>query len=115
MTTNTMRTVACGCVVLMVALLMSCSEEKCEFEITTDTLPGATLGEAYSFKLTTGCAADRWYLEAGSLPPGIALSEKGVLSGTPTQAGDFIFTVTAVFADVDRNHYVSKGFSLRVT
>ena len=34
-------------------------------------------------------------MTAGTLPPGLALSAAGVLSGTPTEAGSFTFTVTA--------------------
>jgi len=49
----------------------------------------ATVGsEPYSFSVTTGL-----------LPPGLNLSASGVLSGTPTQAGGFSFTVTATAAN----------------
>ena len=36
-----------------------------------------------------------WSVTAGSLPPGITLSSAGVLSGTPTTAGLYTFTVQA--------------------
>jgi hypothetical protein len=36
-----------------------------------------------------------WSLRAGTLPPGLALSETGILSGTPTEAGTFLFTARA--------------------
>ncbi|KAA9111306.1 putative Ig domain-containing protein [Microbacterium rhizomatis] len=58
--------------------------------------PPAVAGEAYSFPFTTsGFPAPDISLTAGSLPPGLSLSVDGVLSGTPTQAGTFEFTVTA--------------------
>src|SRR5262249_12332536 len=34
-----------------------------------------------------------WSVQSGSLPAGITLSSSGLLSGTPTTAGDFTFTV----------------------
>jgi hypothetical protein len=46
-----------------------------------------------------------------SLPPGLALSEYGVLSGTPTAAGSFDFTVQATDANLD---VVSKAYTLDV-
>ena len=36
-----------------------------------------------------------WSVTAGSPPPGITLSSAGVLSGTPTTAGTYTFTVQA--------------------
>ena len=36
---------------------------------------------------------------AGALPPGVMLSATGLLSGTPTAAGNFTFTVTATDAN----------------
>lgn len=33
---------------------------------------------------------------SGALPPGLQLSSQGVLSGTPTQAGSFQFTIRAI-------------------
>jgi uncharacterized protein (TIGR03437 family) len=33
-----------------------------------------------------------WTVTAGTLPPGLSLSSEGVLSGTPTAAGNFTFT-----------------------
>jgi hypothetical protein len=36
-----------------------------------------------------------WAITAGAAPPGLTLGADGVLSGTPTAAGSFAFTVTA--------------------
>jgi hypothetical protein len=47
----------------------------------------------------------------GSLPPGLTLTADGVLSGTPTTAGIFNFTVTATDAD---NTTVSNSYVLTV-
>lgn len=63
--------------------------------ITTTTLPPATSGVAYSQTLaaTGGTAPHTWTVASGVLPGGLSLSGGGVLSGTPTAAGDYSFTV----------------------
>lgn len=63
--------------------------------VTTTSLPDGTTGTAYSQQLTrTSAGAGTWAVTKGELPPGIALSADGLLSGTPTQADDWGFTVT---------------------
>jgi hypothetical protein len=65
-------------------------------EITTTTLPGGTAGQPYTATVgaTGGKAPYAWSLAAGSLPPGLGLSgSTGALSGTPTTAGTYGFTV----------------------
>jgi kumamolisin len=55
------------------------------------------LGQPWSFYFTaTGYPAPTFSLTSGSLPPGLTLSLAGVLSGTPTQSGTFIGTITAI-------------------
>jgi hypothetical protein len=64
--------------------------------ITTDSLAGGTVGTAYSQPLAaTGSAPITWSMADGSLPGGLTLSSSGVISGTPTAAGTFNFTVKA--------------------
>jgi iron transport multicopper oxidase len=67
-------------------------------EVTTPSLPAATLGASYSTPLSAlgGRPPYTWKLVrgAGVLPRGIKLNKAtGVLSGTPKQAGTFAFTV----------------------
>jgi hypothetical protein len=66
--------------------------------ITTNTLPNGTVGTAYS-QTTLTAAGDTpitWSIESGALPTGLELSNAaGVISGTPTTAGTFTFTVKA--------------------
>lgn len=65
--------------------------------VNPTTLPAGTRGTAYSrtFTQTGTTGAITWSRSAGTLPPGLTLSASGVLSGTPTQAGSFSFTVRA--------------------
>src|SRR5689334_18605277 len=63
-------------------------------QITTGSLPGATEGTAYSVTLVaSGGGSLSWTLSAGSLPAGLSLGWNGVLSGPPTSAGSYTFTV----------------------
>ena len=65
--------------------------------ITTDTLPGGKVGEAYSQTLTaTGTEPIIWSIIGGALPDGLSLNkDSGKISGTPTADGTAKFTVTA--------------------
>jgi hypothetical protein len=65
--------------------------------ITTDNLPNGTVGTTYNQTLTAnGDTPITWSLESGNLPAGLDLSQNGIISGTPTTAGTFNFTVKAV-------------------
>jgi uncharacterized protein YegP (UPF0339 family) len=67
-----------------------------QVDITTATLPGGQVGESYSASLSAaGGAATAWSVVGGSLPGGLSLSAQGVVSGSPTAAGAFAFTVKA--------------------
>jgi hypothetical protein len=64
--------------------------------ITLSSLTGGVAGEAYSRTITASPAGgDYTFSRATALPPGLTLSSDGTLSGTPTQAGTFNFTVRA--------------------
>jgi hypothetical protein len=63
---------------------------------TVSPITAGTINVVYAgvtFAATGG--AITWDLSAGALPAGMALSPAGVLSGTPTAAGTFNFTVRA--------------------
>ena len=64
-------------------------------DITTTTLSGGTVGLPYNETLqaTGGTGALTWSLASGSLPAMLSLSPAGVISGTPTNAGNSNFTV----------------------
>jgi hypothetical protein len=59
-------------------------------------VPGATINQQYSFTLTAtgGIPPYQNWSESGALPPGLAFSTQGILSGTPTQTGSFPIVVT---------------------
>jgi len=61
------------------------------------TLPNGTTGTAYSAKITAsgGLSSYTFAVTSGLLPPDLELSPAGVLSGMPTTAGSYAFTVTA--------------------
>ena len=62
--------------------------------ITTTSVPDGTTGTAYSQQLTATGNAGTWAVTLGHLPPGVTLSESGLLSGKPTATGDYGFRVT---------------------
>lgn len=63
---------------------------------TTCPLPVGSLGVAYSTAITaTGTATITFSKTAGTLPTGLTLATSGVLSGTPSAAGVFVFDITA--------------------
>ena len=66
--------------------------------ITTTTLQGVIVGQSYNQTLHAngGIGALTWSVSAGSLPAGLILDPTaGTISGIPTSAGTFNFTVTA--------------------
>ncbi|MCS7026039.1 MAG: Ig domain-containing protein [Bryobacteraceae bacterium] len=67
--------------------------------ITTQALPAGSLGVLYNatFQATGGSGSLVWSVLAGQLPPGMTLSSAtGVLTGIPTVAGSFAFTLQVV-------------------
>ncbi|RWK84062.1 MAG: autotransporter domain-containing protein [Mesorhizobium sp.] len=69
--------------------------------LTPSALPGDFGGVAYAQTLSAsgGAAPYAYMVTAGTLPPGLNLSATGDLSGIPTTAGSFNFTVTATDAN----------------
>jgi hypothetical protein len=84
--------------------------------VTTASLPGGTVGTAYSVTLaaTGGTSPYRWaQTSGGALPPGIStLTSGGVIAGTPTTVGTYgpyVFTVT------DAKSTTASSVSLSIT
>ena len=90
-----------------------------EIAITQTSLPDAVAGEAYSQALTAtgGAAPYRFEITDGSLPAGLALSEAGVISGSPQLAavGAASFTVTATDASTGTGPFrASRSLTITV-
>jgi hypothetical protein len=67
--------------------------------ITTTTLTGGAVTTVYgpvTLQSSGGIGTLTWSVVNGALPNGISLSSAGVLSGTPSLAGNFSFTVQVV-------------------
>jgi len=93
-----LRTPACLLGIFLVSLLFA-SPLAAQVTITTDSLPGGTIGVAYSQTLHAvgGVPPHRWSVTAGALPTGLSLRDTtGDITGTPTVAGVASFTVTAI-------------------
>jgi large repetitive protein len=73
--------------------------------IQDQSVPGGTIGQAYSKQLTVWSVTNlnplqgapttgaTWSIASGSLPPGVNFSSDGLLSGTPTAEGSYTFVV----------------------
>jgi hypothetical protein len=68
--------------------------------ITTASIPTQVLNQSFSFQLqAAGGVAPLTWTTTSTLPPGVALSGSGVLSGTPTgSAATYSLTVTVTDA-----------------
>jgi len=82
--------------------------------ITTTSLPSGTTGQPYQQQLLAsgGEPPYLWTVSTGSLPDGLTLSTTGVISGIPTQQGNFNFTVQ--ISDT-QSHMAQKNLSISVS
>lgn len=104
MRTAMTRTIGVSVLLLSIAglALAGCGCGGGNIDITTSSLPDGTVGVEYRTSLEADGSGDLyWGFASGRLPPGLALSERGTLSGTPTGAGDFLFRVRVVNDDGD--------------
>jgi large repetitive protein len=80
--------------------------------LSPDTLPDGTVGTHYSQAISaTGGNGSIAFSETGVLPPGLTLSNTGVIAGTPTATGSYNFTVTATDSAQEMG---SKNYSLNI-
>ncbi len=85
---------------------------------TGSSLTGGTEGVAYSTNLSTNNdqGTVEYSVVSGSLPGGLSLASNGTLSGTPTTAGTYNFTVRATDVVIDniQEYYDEKAFSITI-
>jgi hypothetical protein len=69
----------------------------------TATCPPGTVGTPYSLQIElaegSGCGPGltTWTVSSGQFPPGLSLNSDGLISGTPTEAGNFTFYITVSY------------------
>ena len=80
-------------------------------DITPATLPEGVVNEAYSQQLTAFGGEEVFSLDSGALPDGLSLSEDGLISGTPSAAGDFEFSVGSTVDDSEAECPVHPAFA----
>ena len=82
-------------------------------QVTTAQLAGGTVAGSYSATLSAsgGSTPYTWSLASGTLPNGLTLNAGGSISGTPSLAGSFSFTVQVKDAAAQS---ASKNFSINV-
>jgi hypothetical protein len=81
-------------------------------EVGPAAIPDGTVGTPYSATLTaTNGTSPSFAIAAGTLPTGIALTPAGVLSGTPTEGGDYTITVRAIATGATAGQ---REFTLRI-
>jgi len=101
------------CVAVWLAL-MGCGDHE-DLIILTESLPNGRVGEEYFFALEVEGDADEFRVVDGPLPPGIQLTNTGVLLGTPTLATTYTFTIEVFdLSDGFIIDSTAKGFSLLI-
>jgi hypothetical protein len=71
-----------------------------DLAILTGSLPGGTVGAAYSAQVQASGGAPAYEWSASGLPPGLSMNQaSGVISGIPTAAGSYTATVTVTDND----------------
>jgi hypothetical protein len=110
MSTRVRRVAALAVGVALVLVVAGCSD--CDVKITTGALPDGIVGVDYSARIDSDCGGDAFFIDDGTIPPGIEFQDDGDLRGTPLVAGTFVFTVVAV--DFSGGDESTKGFSITV-
>ena len=83
--------------------------------ISTASLPNGSIGVAYDAQLagSGGATPYRFTLADGALPPGITLTTVGKISGAPTTAGSFDFTIRLTDSSVPAQ-WVERSYHLPI-
>ena len=84
--------------------------------VTTASVPNGLASTAYTSALSAsgGTGPYSWSVSSGALPTGLTLSSAGTISGTPTTAGTFTFTVQAADSTTPTAQTASHVYSLTI-
>jgi large repetitive protein len=81
--------------------------------VSPASLPAMSAGTPFSQALSSsgGLAPYTYTLNGGSLPIGLTMTAAGVISGTPTQRGNYSFTVRSTDSTTPTAQFADKGYS----
>jgi hypothetical protein len=85
-------------IILGVFYISGCGKD-CKFnDITNTSFPDGTVGQAYSaqitYDITCSLTQKSAYKKSGTLPPGLNVTDKCEIAGTPTAAGTYTFEIS---------------------
>ena len=84
--------------------------------ITTTSLPGGAISTPYSATLqASGGTSPYTWMVSGTLPTGLTLAAGGAISGTPTAANTFNFTVKVTDSSTPTAQTVTKALSIVIS
>ncbi len=84
----------------------------CGITLSPNALTNGTINTAYNQTFTATGSSGPYSFTSSALPPGLALSVGGILSGTPTQCGTFLISVKV---KISTNCELDKQYSLTIT
>jgi large repetitive protein len=95
--------------------IIKINEGLAKLTVGPETTSPGTVGTPYSLQMTASVAdAKTWTINSGSLPPGLAIdASTGLISGTPTTAGQYTFEVLAKMNGDARTDTKVLGIAVR--
>lgn len=87
----------------------------CSMTLAPASLPNGFSGRPYQQSLTVSGGVGPYQIvrSSGALPPGLALTSAGLLSGTPTTLGTYQFTLSVT--DLGSHCSTSRAYTLTIT
>ncbi len=84
--------------------------------ISTSSLSDAIVNQSYAQPVNAsgGVSPLRYLISSGSLPPGLTLSTNGIITGTPTTANTYTFTVKVEDSTTPTKQSATKELSIKV-
>lgn len=98
----------------ILAIYSSGNEGKCKnLTITSDSILTVQIAKQFyfPFKASLGNPPYYWSISRGELPSNVTFNSEGILSGTPTEADEYNFTIRCTD---NTNNISEKDFTLRV-